>query len=111
AALGVITDPNGTYSLTLTSDQDATIDLSVAMPRTGGSVAHAVANALTLHAHRPARVVFDPARADRLTVDQDVDDDQTFETSQALSTESLTPQGPTLVSATVVGPELVSGAS
>ena len=110
--IGLVTDPTaGPYTVTLQPTVDTTIDLAVALPRSDGSVARADTGALQIPAGRTTRVVLDTAQSDALRVEQDLAGDGEFTATATLTSQTFTAEGASLVSATVVGPEVVAGAS
>ena len=112
SVLGVITDPSaGPYTLMLQSLADTNAELAVALPRGDGTIARADAGSLMLAAGVTRRIVLDTAQADALRVEQDLAGDGEFTVTATLTSQTLAPAGATLVSATMVGPEAVEGAS
>jgi len=58
-----------------------------------------------------ARVRMDATQSDRLVLELDTSNDGSFATQQPLNTTIVSPQGPRFVSATIIGPETLPGAS
>jgi hypothetical protein len=110
--LGVLTALSApVYTLDLTGKSSGAVDLAVTQPRGDGNFVRAELRGLAVTATSRARLVIDRRLPDTLVLQVDADGDGTFESSQNLTTEQLTPSGPKLVSATVVGPETIDGAS
>ncbi|MCU1347593.1 MAG: LamG domain protein jellyroll fold domain protein, partial [Acidobacteria bacterium] len=108
--LGLVANPvAGPYRVDLDVNGSGTTDLSFTMPRGGGSFLRAFASGITVVQGAKLRVVLDARNA--LVLEIDANGDGTYETRQALATEMLYPQGPNFVSAAVIGPETLSGAS
>ncbi|HKY34350.1 MAG TPA: carboxypeptidase regulatory-like domain-containing protein [Polyangiaceae bacterium] len=99
------------YRLELTGTGTGSTDLSVTLPRGGGSFVRGTVNGVTLAAGSRARLTLDLRDPTSLLLESDLEGDGTFEVSRFLATEVLESTGPELLSATVVGPETVDGAS
>ncbi|MCU1245441.1 MAG: LamG domain protein jellyroll fold domain protein, partial [Acidobacteria bacterium] len=108
-ALGIITAPTGAYTLDFGGQADGTADVSVTLPR-GGSFARFWLSGFHVVPGGRYRLVADPARTS-LVLDVDSNGDGAYESQQSLQQETLYPQGPTFISATVIGPETLAGAS
>ena len=110
--LGVVTTLGYSgYTLELTGTGSGTLDLSVALPRGGGTFASGERMGVAVSAGTRLRLVADPRRPDALELELDAEGDGTYEQGLPLSMTVLTPSGPELISATVVGPETLDGAS
>jgi hypothetical protein len=99
------------YTLTLTGRAIGTAALSVTLPRGDGTFLRGALSGVAVSPAWRGRVTLDLAQPDRLTLDADANGDGTFELHQPLMTEVLYPQGARLLSANVIGPETIDGAS
>ena len=100
------------YEWSFTADASGSFDLGVSLPRPDGATGYHVFSAVTVAAGDRGRVSLDllasPATP---TLEIDGDGDGLFERTIAASPEEiLASPGPTLLSATVIGPETLSGA-
>jgi hypothetical protein len=93
------------YTLELTGTGTSTIDVSVTLPASTGFRRGTAQVAVTQGGHY--RIIAD----DDLTIDVDANGDGIFESAQPMTTETLFPEGPRLISATVIGPETLDGAA
>ncbi|HKY21469.1 MAG TPA: carboxypeptidase regulatory-like domain-containing protein, partial [Vicinamibacterales bacterium] len=106
---GLLTDPSSApFTLELASRGEGPVDLAVTFPRGDGTLVRATGSTSFLAASR-ARLRIDPS-AGTLILETDVAGDGSFEATVPLSSEVLSPEGARLLSATVVGPETLSGA-
>lgn len=111
-ALGVVTTPNAfPYTLELKGSRAGTADLSLTVAGEGGNLLRGRLNAFEVVAGGRYSLTLDGHPGGELTLKQDADADGSFESQRVLATEVLAPQGPRFVSATVVGPEMLAGAS
>ncbi|PYQ20144.1 MAG: hypothetical protein DMF81_19555, partial [Acidobacteria bacterium] len=110
--IGLIASPaSSPYSLEITGHATADLDLSVTLPRGDGAFLRGHLGAVAISPGEKLRVGLDLARPDRLALERDADGDGTYESRQGLVQEVLLPQGPRLLSATLIGPETLDGAS
>ncbi|MEA2465193.1 MAG: large repetitive protein, partial [Acidobacteriota bacterium] len=106
--LGVIPTAATPYTLVFAAAGNGSSDLSVTLPRGGGAFTRAWVTNLAVSNGAKYRIVADPRRTP-LTLDVDANGDGQYEAQQQLSTETLMPQGPRFVSATVIGPQTIAG--
>jgi hypothetical protein len=99
------------YTLDLVANGGGSLDLSVTTPRGGGEFVRGVASGLFLPQGSRVRLVADLRQPDALMVEIDLEGDGTFDSSIGMSTTIVQPTGPQLISATIVGPETIDGAS
>ncbi|HEX2874243.1 MAG TPA: carboxypeptidase regulatory-like domain-containing protein [Polyangiaceae bacterium] len=99
------------YRLELAGTGTGSTDLSVTLPRGGGTFVRGTVTGVPLAAASRARLVLDLRDPGSLLLESDLEGDGTYESSRFLATEVLESTGPELISATVVGPETVDGAS
>ena len=99
-SFGLLTAPTqAPYFLTVTGPAE----VSATFPRGDGTYRRG-----TITTQHPARIVMDSGA---LSAVEDVDGDGTYETPRSLVGETLASQGPRLLSATILGPETLRGAS
>ena len=100
--LGIVTGPTTSpYTLSVS----APADLVVTYPRGDGTYSRA-----PLSTDGPVEIVIDLARPDVLTVRRDLNGDGTFETETTVTpSDSISPEGPQLLTANVIGPETLQG--
>ena len=104
------------YEWSFTADASGSFDLGVSLPRPDGATGYHVFSGVTVAAGDRGRVSLDllagsGALTLTLTLEIDRDGDGVFEeTIEASPEEILTSPGPTLLSATAIGPETLSGA-
>jgi hypothetical protein len=111
SALGVLTAPDAfPYTLELKGGGAGTADIAVTVPAGGGSLLRGSLRGFEVAAGGRYSVTLGGPGGE-LILRQDADADGAFESQRALATEVITPQGPRFVSATVVGPEMLAGAS
>jgi hypothetical protein len=109
--LGLVTAPTSSpYTLLLTPTGSGTVDLSISVPSGSGTVVRAQITGQTVTPGQALRVVSDFSNPNNLVLQVDTHGDGSFATSVPLSTQIISPPGPTLTSASIVGPETVSGA-
>jgi protocatechuate 3,4-dioxygenase beta subunit len=106
--LGVIPTASTPYTLVFAATGNGSSDLSVTIPRGGGAFTRAWVTNYHVSGGAKYRIVADPRRTP-LMLDVDSNGDGQYETQQQLSSETLTPQGPRFVSATVIGPQTIAG--
>jgi hypothetical protein len=99
------------YTLELVGTGSGSVDLSVTAPRGGGQFVRGVVTSLPVAQGSRARLVIDLRQPDTLMVEVDAEGDTLYESSLFLSTTVVQTSGPELISATVVGPETIDGAS
>jgi hypothetical protein len=108
--LGLVTAPTAPpYTLLLTPQGSGTAVLSIAIPHGDGTVirGQVVVEAILGH---PMRIVADFTNPNNLVLQVDTRGDGSFATNIPLSTQIISPSGPNLTSATVIGPGTVSQA-
>jgi len=109
--LGIVTEPTASpYELTLAPAAGGTTSVALTLPRGDGTFVRGTAS-FDFDLGATGRLIADLFRPESLTVEIDADGDGIFETAVPLTLETITPEGPRLVSATVIGPELLDGAS
>ncbi len=111
--VGLLTAPvSSFYELELFAREAGPIDLAITLPRGDGTVFRGTASA-TFTATSRGRVLLDLARPTSLVLEVDSDADGVFESSEPILEDSgvRDPEGPELVSAQVIGPEVLQGAS
>ena len=96
---------DGPYTLELTGTASSTIDISVTLPASDGFRRGTAQVGVTQGGHY--RIIAD----DDPTLDVDANGDGLFESELSLTTEMLFPDGPRLISATMIGPETLDGAA
>ena len=108
---GLVTAPTSSpYAIVLTPRDAAATDFAVTLPRGDGTFVRGT-SVLDLLPTDRARVVVDLFRPDELFLEVDGDGDGLYETRAPLATEAIHSDGPGLLSATLIGPELFEGAS
>jgi Bacterial Ig-like domain/Carboxypeptidase regulatory-like domain len=109
--LGLLTSPtNSPYTVVLTGQSNGTADISISIPRGDGTVERALVTNVTVVLGQQMRVVADLSNPNNLVLQVDSSGDGAFATSIPLTTQVISPAGPNLISATVIGPETVSQA-
>ena len=109
--LGLITDPTTPpYTLLFTGQGSGTLDLSIAIPRGDGTVIRGQTTGAAVVQGQQMRLVADFTNPTNMVLQVDTAGDGSFATSIPLSTQVISPAGPTLVSANVIGPDTVSQA-
>ena len=109
--LGIVTEPTASpYELTLTPEAAGTTSVALTLPRGDGTFVRGTAS-FDFDLGAEGRLVADLFRPESLAVEIDADGDGLFETAVSLALETIAAEGPRLVSATVIGPELLDGAS
>ena len=111
-ALGLLTAPAASpYVLELIPNGPAAeaVDISVTLPRGDGTFLRG-STSLSLVPGGKARLVIDLFRPDALELGIDEDGDGIFELAESLSQQVVSSDGPHLLSATVIGPEILDGA-
>lgn len=110
--LGLITSLTGSpFTLSLTGRGNGATALSLTLPRGDGTFLRGSVSGIAVTSTWRGRVTLDLSQPDHLLLDQDADGDGTFETQTALATEQLQAQGARLISANVIGPEVIDGAA
>jgi hypothetical protein len=102
---------SSTYTLQLVGSATGTVDVAVTMPHGDGSMIRGEISGVPVTQGTQARIVLDQTQPNRLVLEQDTNHDGSFATQQPLSTTILAPQGPQFISAVVIGPETLPGAS
>ena len=111
--LGLLTSPvESRYELELIAREAGPIDVTVTVPRGDGTVFRGTASA-TFAAGERGRVLLDLARPTSLALEHNPDGGGVFQSSEPLAEDTgvRDPEGPELVSAQVIGPEVLAGAS
>jgi hypothetical protein len=110
--LGLVTSPtNSPYTLLLTPQASGTADISISIPAGNGTVIRGYVVGQAVVQGQPMQVVADLTNPTNLVLQVDTAANGTFATSVPLTTQPISPAGPTLVSATVIGPQTVSQAN
>ena len=110
--LGLITSPtNSPYTLLLTGQASGSVDISISIPEGDGTVVRGVATGVPVVAGQQMKVVADFTNPNNLVLQIDTAGDGSFATSVPLTTQIISPPGPTLISATVIGSQTVSEAN
>ncbi len=108
---GMIPQPTSSpYIFSLSAAQAISTRISVTLPRGDGTFVRG-SGLLELESGDAARLVVDLFRPEELAIETDSDGDGVYETVSPLATESLSSEGPELLSATLIGPEVFEGAS
>jgi hypothetical protein len=103
--LGVVpAATGGPYSLDLRSTVDTVVDVSITLPKGDGTFVRAEFSGVDFPAGTIARVSLDPLQPDQIVFEKEG-------VSVTRAGSAVPPQGPQLVSATVIGPETLQGAS
>ncbi|HEX7149902.1 MAG TPA: carboxypeptidase regulatory-like domain-containing protein [Thermoanaerobaculia bacterium] len=106
AKLVLIPSPNnGPYTFELTATGASTADLSLTHPA-GDTLRRRTVQFTTIAGARYRLAV-----EDNTTLQIDANADGTYETTQTLSSETIHPQGPRVISAHTIGPETLDGAA
>jgi hypothetical protein len=109
--LGLVTAPTAPpYTLRLTPQSSGSTDLSITIPRGDGTAIRAQATGVSVVQGQAMRVVADFTNPSNLALQVDTNGDGSYATTLPLSTEIISASGPTLTSATVIGPGTVSQA-
>ncbi|HKC10849.1 MAG TPA: hypothetical protein VKI41_02200, partial [Vicinamibacteria bacterium] len=110
--LGFLTAPTTSpYRLRLIGRGAGPVDVSLTLPRGDGTFVRGSILGVPFTPGLQARITVDLSRPDSLVLAIDTDGDGSFATTVPLATEVLAPQGPQFLSATVIGPETLDGAS
>jgi protocatechuate 3,4-dioxygenase beta subunit len=109
--MGLVTAPTASpYTLLLTPTGSGTVDLSISIPSGAGTVIRGQITGATVTQGQAMEVIADLTNPNNLVLLVDTTGDGSFATSIPLTTQIISPPGPTLTSVSVVGPETVSGA-
>jgi hypothetical protein len=109
--LGLITQPaNSPYTLLLTPQSNGAADISISIPSGSGTVIRGSLSGATVVVGQQMRVIADLTNPNNLVLQVDTNGDGSFATSIPMSVQTILPPGPSLISATVIGPETVSQA-
>ncbi len=106
-----VTPANSPYTLQLVGTGSGTIDLAVTMPHGDGTFIRGEISGVPVTQGSHARLVLDFAQPDRMVLELDTNGDGSYATQQPLSTTIIAAQGPQFISAVVIGPETLPGAS
>jgi hypothetical protein len=108
--LGLVTAPTAPpYTLLIMPQSSGFTDLSIAIPSGSGTVVHGQIG-VTMVQGQAMRLIADFTNPNNLVLQVDTSGDGSFATSIPLSIQDLSPLGPNLTSATVIGPDTVSQA-
>src|SRR5579864_7854457 len=108
--LGLETAPNAfPYTLQLTGTASGPLDLAVTMPRGDGTFTSGQISGVAISPGLKGRVVLNATNG--LTLELDTNNDGTFVTQLPLTSINVSAEGPTLLSANVIGPETLPGAT
>jgi hypothetical protein len=108
--LGLVTAPTvPPYTLLITPQSSGFTDLSIAIPSGSGTVVRGQIG-VTMVQGQAMRLIADFTNPNNLVLQVDTSGDGSFATSIPLSIQDLSPSGPNLTSATVIGPDTVSQA-
>gem|GEM_PF-1427618 len=105
------TPTSSPYTLRLIGTGSGTMDVAVTMPHGDGNAIRGQISGIAVSAGSKARIVMDFSQPDHLVLEEDTNNDGTFATQVPLSTTIITPLGPKFLSANVIGPETLPGAS
>ena len=109
--LGLVTAPtNSPYTLLLTPQSSGSVDFSISIPRGDGTIIRAAATGQAVTMGQAMRVIADLTNPNNLVLQVDTNGDGSFASSIPLTTQIISPAGPNLTSATVIGPQTVSQA-
>ena len=110
--LALLTTPTSSpYTLRLIGNASGSMDVAVTIPHGDGTFIRGQVSGVQVTSGSKARVVMDFSQPDHLVLEQDTNNDGSFATQTPLSTTIISPQGPQFVSANVIGPETLPGAS
>jgi hypothetical protein len=104
-----VTSPS--YTLDLVGTGAGSVDLSVTIPRGGGRFTRGTLSGVAVTEAARVRLVMDLRHPESLALEVDPEGDGSFDSTTALATTVLEATGPELISASVVGPETIDGAS
>lgn len=108
--MGLVTAPTAPpYTLQLTPQGSGSADIAIAIPRGDGTVIRGEI-LLSVAQGQPLRLVADFNNPNNLVVQVDTNGDGSYVTSVNMATRIISPTGPNLTSATVIGPDTVSQA-
>ena len=109
--LGLLTAPtNSPYTLSLTGQGTGAADIAISIPQGDGTVVRGTAAGVQVSPGLKMKIVADLTNASSLILKVDNAGDGSYSTSIPLTTQILSPSGPNLISATVIGRETVSQA-
>jgi len=109
--LGLLTAPtNSPYTLSLTGQGTGAADIAISIPQGDGTVVRGTATGVQVSPGLKMKIVADLTNASSLILKVDPAGDGSYLTSIPLTTQILSPSGPNLISATVIGRETVSQA-
>jgi len=110
--LGLLTSPTSSpYTLLLTGQANGNADIAISIPRGDGTVVRGTITGVATVAGRKMRLIADLLNPNNLILQIDTAGDGSFATSVPLNTQVISPSGPSLISANVIGTETVSQAS
>ena len=109
--LGLLTAPtNSPYTLSLIGQGTGATDIAISIPAGDGTVVRGTASGVQLSSGLKMKVIADLTNPNNLVLLVDSAGDGSYSTSVPLTTQILSPSGPNLISATVIGRETVSQA-
>ncbi len=110
--LGLITNPTASpYSLVLNGSAAGSVDVSVTLPRGDGTFVRGQITGVPVTAGGRSSLTLDLSQPSSLVLKEDTKGTGIYDTQQNLSEETLSPQGPQFVSANMIGPETLAGAT
>lgn len=110
--LGLITNPTASpYSLVLNGSAAGSVDVSVTLPRGDGTFVRGQITGVPVTAGGRSSLTLDLSQPTNLVLKEDTKGTGIYDTQQNLSEEILSPQGPQFVSANMIGPETLAGAT
>ncbi|WP_291983730.1 carboxypeptidase regulatory-like domain-containing protein [Luteitalea sp.] len=102
---GLVTAPQaGPYAVQVEAAGAGALDMTVTFPSGSGSFIRGIIAGVAVQPGSRVRLPIDAARGSPV-VEIDLTGDGTFDTTAPLVLESITPQAPQLIAATIVGPE------
>jgi hypothetical protein len=112
AYLGLVTAPaNSPYTLAITGQGLGSADIAISIPAGDGTVIRGTASGVQVSQGLNMRIVADFSNPSNLVLQVDTAGDGSYATSIPLTTQVISPSGPNLTSATVIGRETVSQAN
>ncbi len=109
--LGLLTSPgNSPYILLLTGTANGATDISISFPKGDGTVIRGTISGFPVVQGRRMKLIVDFTNPANLVLQIDSAGDGSFATQTPLTTQTIAPAGPSLISATIIGTETVSQA-
>ncbi|HTC93759.1 MAG TPA: carboxypeptidase regulatory-like domain-containing protein [Terriglobales bacterium] len=110
--LGLITNPTASpYSLVLNGSAAGSVDVSVTLPRGDGTFVRGQITGVPVTAGGRSSLTLDLSQPSNLVLKEDTKGTGIYDVQQNLTEETLSPQGPQFVSANMIGPETLAGAT